>query len=81
MDLHPTLQRLWISKPIFQAPIGGVATPELAAAVWREPMSGGPLAFVLGTTASGVDRLADQPGLVRRLSWGDFRSAAVAVPA
>ena len=33
MDLHPTLQRLWISEPIFQAPIGGVASPELAAAV------------------------------------------------
>ena len=33
MHLHPTLQRLGISKPIFQAPIGGVASPELAAAV------------------------------------------------
>ena len=33
MDLHPTLRRLGISKPIIQAPIGGVASPELAAAV------------------------------------------------
>ena len=33
MHLHPTLQRLGISKPIFQAPIGGVASPALAAAV------------------------------------------------
>jgi nitronate monooxygenase len=33
MHLHPTLQRLGIRKPIFQAPIGGVASPELAAAV------------------------------------------------
>jgi len=33
MQPHPILQRLGISKPVFQAPIGGVASPELAAAV------------------------------------------------
>lgn len=49
MQLHPALQRLGIGRPIFQAPIGGVASPELAAAVseaggvghlactWRSP--------------------------------------------
>jgi NAD(P)H-dependent flavin oxidoreductase YrpB (nitropropane dioxygenase family) len=33
MRLHPTLQQLGMTSPIFQAPIGGVASPELAAAV------------------------------------------------
>jgi nitronate monooxygenase len=49
MHLHPTLERLGIRTPIFQAPIGGAASPELAAAVseaggvghlactWRSP--------------------------------------------
>jgi nitronate monooxygenase len=33
MDHSAVLQRFGISKPIFQAPIGGIASPELAAAV------------------------------------------------
>jgi nitronate monooxygenase len=33
MTVHPTLQRLGVTRPIFQAPIGGIASPELAAAV------------------------------------------------
>lgn len=33
MRLHPILHRLGMTKPIFQAPIGGIASPELAAAV------------------------------------------------
>jgi NAD(P)H-dependent flavin oxidoreductase YrpB (nitropropane dioxygenase family) len=49
MNIHPTLQRLGISRPVFQAPIGGIASAELAAAVsdvggvghlactWRSP--------------------------------------------
>lgn len=53
--MHPTLQRLGLSKPIFQAPIGGIASPELAASVsqaggvghlactWRTPQQLGAL--------------------------------------
>lgn len=33
MRLHPVLQQLGLTRPIFQAPIGGIASPELAAAV------------------------------------------------
>ena len=31
--VHPLLQRLGLTLPILQAPMAGVATPELAAAV------------------------------------------------
>src|SRR5687768_4576298 len=49
MTVHPVLQKLGLSVPIFQAPIGSIASPELAAAVseagglghlactWRSP--------------------------------------------
>jgi nitronate monooxygenase len=33
MTLHPTLLRLGMTGPVFQAPIGSIASPELAAAV------------------------------------------------
>ena len=49
MSVHPVLKKLGLSVPIFQAPIGSIASPELAAAVseagglghlactWRSP--------------------------------------------
>ena len=33
MSLHPVLQRLGLAHPVFQAPIGSIASPALAAAV------------------------------------------------
>ena len=47
---HPLLQRLGLALPILQAPMAGVATPELAAAVSNAGGLGG-----LGAGASSPE--------------------------
>jgi nitronate monooxygenase len=65
MTLHSTLLRLGMTCPVFQAPIGSIASPELAAAVsnagglghlactWRPPEG---LRALFGTMAGLTDR-------------------------
>jgi NAD(P)H-dependent flavin oxidoreductase YrpB (nitropropane dioxygenase family) len=65
--LHPVLQRLGLTVPILQAPIGSIASPELAAAVSEAGGLGN-----LACTWRSPEQLADLFRAMRRLTARPF---------
>lgn len=62
--LHPLLARLGVTHPIIQAPMAGVSTPALAAAV-TDAGALGSIAVGAGTVAQAVAQIAQTRALTR----------------